>query len=191
MLSDKEVAAIEGLADWNPDHPMVKFCENPRMWEKKARQIACSLGLDDNRPLRIFDLGCGFGYFVRVCTDLGHDAEGLDRREPLMAGGANDILGNRFVSGGVQPGYPVPVEFQDADLITMFGVSLRRENGDYWDATEYAELTRDILSRLNKGGRFVIRPNYPMTWNGDEWGCRVSQWATIEPTENTITVRPK
>ncbi len=27
MLSDKEVAAIEGLADWNPDHPMVKFCE--------------------------------------------------------------------------------------------------------------------------------------------------------------------
>jgi hypothetical protein len=73
----------------------------------------------------------------------------------------------------------------------MFGVNIRRKNGEYWAARQYADLTRHVLERLNQGGRFVIRPNYPLTWNVEAWTRRISGVATVEHTPATITVRPK
>ncbi len=193
MLTDKEIAAIEALKVGNEDHPMAKFCVEPRGWYRQAEAIAVELGLTDCglRVLRICDLGSGFGYFVRACYDLGHNVVGVDLPDIPMIRRANDILGNRFVSGSI--GFPVtfPGDMETVDLVTMFGVNLRNAHGSYWTANEYASLTRDILSRLDEGGRFVIRPNYPMTWNTPQWERTITDFAAVEHTANTITVRPK
>ena len=217
MLSNEEVAAIEDMADWDPDHPMAKFCNDPQSWYREAMQIAIGLGLETEgglpsgchagrytRPLKIYDLGCGFGYFVRVCSDLGHNAEGLDRGGPPMLGGANDILGNKFVSGGIQPGYAIPDDFQEADLITMFGVMFRHGSAfasrDYWGWPEYTFLARDICSRLRPGGRLVIRPNdtggdgksFAHLRDANEWSAHIGAFATVSRTgRREVTITPK
>jgi hypothetical protein len=39
---------------------------------------AIDLKLHSCAPKRILDVGCGFGYFMFICNNLGHEIEGLD-----------------------------------------------------------------------------------------------------------------
>jgi len=191
MLSDNEIAAIEALKVGNEDNPMAKFCVDPRPWYLLARAIAVDLGLARCKALRIVDLGCGFGYFVRACSDMGHDTMGLDLPDPPMIERANEILGNRFISGRLRSIFKIPIDIQNVDIFTMFGVNLRHRDGSYWKAQQYSYLTSDVCDRLKPGGRFIIRPNLPYKWDITEWKKRIADFAKVDITTKTITVRPK
>ncbi len=190
MLTRETMRKLKLLAVGHEDDPMVKFCNDPRHWYLEAHRIVEGMGLIPARPIRIFDLGCGFGYFGYICREVHHEVVGLDVASPLILEG-NRILDNTLFMCDLNALGLLPRIVREADLITMFGVNLRHQNGDYWGSKPYADLTLDVLDRLNPGGRFVIRPNYPLTWDLESWGWRIGNWATIEHTENTITVRPK
>lgn len=190
MLTTHDVAAIEALKVGNEANPMVKFCDKPQHWYLLAQRIVYEFGLIEARPIKIFDLGCGFGYFCYICREVHHEVIGLELANPLILE-ANRILWNSVVTHDLTGPEPLPPIVRNADLITMFGVNLRQDDGDYWTAEQYATFTADVCSRLKPKGRFVIRPNYPFTWNIDAWQMLISPIATVEQTATTITVRPK
>ena len=49
-----------------------------RMRADFPAKIQTILKATKKRPLRLLDVGCGKGYFVRACLDAGIDAEGID-----------------------------------------------------------------------------------------------------------------
>ena len=156
MISQKQIAAIEALHD--PDHYMAKFCIDPNAWYAAAMRIAPGLGLADGKTLSILDIGGGFGYFAKACGDLGHTVINLDRiAQPIDR--ANGILGVAYWGCEIHPYRPLPTNLHSFDLITMFGVNFRDSRNEYWDTIDYRYLTQDIYTRLNPGGRLVVRPN--------------------------------
>ena len=174
MITEQQVAAL--LAFYDPDDQQAKFCLHIEKWDTIAMSVARGLGLDNNSPKRILDLGCGFGYFLNVCGELGHDATGLDTFSPLIRR-ATRILGVRYMIHTIVAFEPLPRTLGDYDLVTMSGVNLLKATMSkrYWCRNEYAFLASDIRYRLRPEGRFVIRPNIaepnsPTTMLGDrEW----------------------
>jgi len=156
MITDEQVAAIEALHD--PKNHRAKFCVSPRNWDAIATTIAKGIGLDGN-PIRvILDLGCGFGYFVKVCRQYGHGAAGVEVEDPIIAN-AMCVLGVPINFTTITPYTSLPWTWRRFDFITMFGVNLH--DGEYWSQKKYAFLAQDIRSRLNPGGKWVIQPNMP------------------------------
>ena len=158
MITPEQVKAIEALHD--PNHYMAKFCVNPKAWYYEAMRIACELGLRGGgvTTKRILDIGGGFGYFAMACQDLGHDVINLDRVEQPIDR-ANGILGVAYWGCKIAAYSPLPENLGTFDLVTMFGVNFRHGDDEYWNATDYRHLAQDVRSRLNPGGRWVVRPN--------------------------------
>lgn len=189
MITDEQVVAIEALGQKYPGHPMAKFCVDPMRWDREAEAIADELDLGIEM-LNVLDIGCGFGYFVNVCSGRGCIAYGLDVPDSCIVAATAALL-VPVVWHTVRHNEPLPGLCDGPyDLITMFGVNLRSEL-QYWVADDYAWLTRYICRRIMSGGRFVVHPNLPHTWDVDCWIELIGDIATVERTETTITVRPK
>lgn len=152
---ERQIAALR--ADY-PSHYMRKFTEAPGSWLAEAMRIAREIGLESSMPLRILDIGSGFGYFQLACRELGHDAMGLDIADEMICK-ATESLGVPCVLCAVQPGGVLPTQLANYDLITIFGVNFKYHDGTYWDSRDYRFLATQIEGILNPGGRWVLRPN--------------------------------
>lgn len=196
MITQKQIAAIEALHD--PDHYMAKFCVNPHAWYDEAMKIAAGIGLADGKILSVLDIGCGFGYFVKACEDLGHVAQGIDMRDPMIENAAL-TLGITYTPLFIEPGGALPASFTGYDLVTMFGVNLRHglPDPEYWGDSFYRQLAADIRPRLNPGGRWVLRPNQtddkssPIArlMEPDWWQNVAGPDAIITITEHEVEIR--
>lgn len=177
---------LDRLAEEHPGHVMVKFFRGAEDWLRRAMKIARSLGLERSRPLKILDLGCGVGYFVAACREMGHGADGLDRADPVLQEAAAAI-GVRYVPHMIGLARRLPEELAGYDMLTMMGVNLRHTaGGDFWGWPEYARLAADLWPRIVPGGRWVHRPNLqpqteivldPNGWReilGESVSCEVS-----------------
>jgi SAM-dependent methyltransferase len=163
MITDEQVTQIEALLPGNENHYMAKFCRRPRAWYAEAMEIAGRLGLHRSKPLRVLDIGCGFGYFAAACQELGHAGTGLDVRDVMIARAAR-ILDALYIQHRITHPFPLPeVILSDTsrryDLITMFGVNLKSATGVYWGEPAYICLARDVRKSTLPGGRWILRPN--------------------------------
>ncbi len=161
----------------------VKFCDWHRGMEDALDYIA-HLGLDRARGLRILDIGCGFGYFVRACSLLEHEVSGLDMADPLH-GDVWKLLGVRsqIREYVVAYGKPLPDDLKDFDLITMFGFGLvRYMPKETWQ--HYAPTILDVLSRLRPGGRYFSLENV-----GREWKYSLRLWQALVGKRGAVAVR--
>ncbi len=139
-------------------HYMHKFAMTPRQWYAEAMQIAKGLGLDKGPPLKILDIGMGFGYFLKACQQLGHTIMGLDEPEKIIWRAAT-ILDIPYVLDHVKAFWAMPPELTDYDLITTFGVNFRHDSGKYWERDHYQWFSTDVRKRLHPGGCWLLRPN--------------------------------
>jgi len=71
-----------------PDTPRINRFSDVDHWLKINIERAQDLWLDRSPPLRILDLGCGPGYFLHVCKQLGHEGVGVDIDEQAVAASA-------------------------------------------------------------------------------------------------------
>lgn len=184
--------SLAELYDAYPGHPMRKFFRDSDRWLRIAAEIAAGLGLDGPPfGLRILDIGCGVGQFVRVCKDLGHCANGLDLPDPIIAEAAR-CYGVQYRPFIIVPGKPLPADLDMFDLITMFGVNLRRADGAfYWVWREWESFGLDVVSRLAPGGRWVLRPNLEpgpdIVLDAERWG-EVLPYVSVESNGRQITI---
>lgn len=157
ILPPEKVAALEALRD--NGHPLEKFSHNPQGWVDEAEKIAVGFGLHQGPPLRILDIGCGYGYFLWVCEQYRHQTFGVDVSCDLLWQ-ATAILARRFCGLEIQPGSGWPDRMRAYDVVTTFGVNFRMENSQvYWGEMHYRWLATTIRIHLLPGGRWVLRPN--------------------------------
>ena len=141
-----------------------------RFWLLLNTHRAARLDLHtERRRLRILDLGCGPGFFMRVGRVLGHDCHGIDVPEdcftPLERRVYSEILGalgcDQLVSRlCIERFVPLPFEDQSYDLLTAFLICFNRHRQpDEWGTKEWRFFVNDALRLLREGGRLLLELN--------------------------------
>jgi SAM-dependent methyltransferase len=125
-----------------------------------------ALGLHRSRPLRILDLGCGFGYFLFACAHFGHDAIGLDFSDgnhPFAArcyARSVAILKQRRVLHEIRAFEPLPPLGRPFDLVTAFQVCFDDHASETrWGVAEWEAFLTELRGLLNPEGRVHLELN--------------------------------
>jgi SAM-dependent methyltransferase len=103
------------------------------------------LGLQRSPPLRILDLGCGFGYFLYGAKQFGHQTVGLDVADPYLAA-VTQLLGLAKVEHRIEPFQPLPeIPGGPFDLVTAFATVFDHAGHDgQWGVAEWRFLLQDL-----------------------------------------------
>lgn len=197
MITAEQERALTEIGERHPQHFMVKFCTECQQWYRTAMRTARQMGLQNGQPLRTFDLGCGFGYFILACRKLGHHVQGLDLPDWVIQGAAT-VLGITYWPHTITAQKPLPLAVDHCDLITTFGVNFRHSARSYWGWDEYRYLAQDVLSRLNPGGRWVLRPNqasasgkqFSDLFDQAAWQTAVGDFAHVAVRGPEVELRP-
>jgi SAM-dependent methyltransferase len=87
-LSGDALRAVYGAGYWRSDSPKTKgyadYHKDAPLYLKTFRRrfglLRRQLG---ERRLRVLDVGCAAGFFLRVCRELGHDGYGVEISQPI------------------------------------------------------------------------------------------------------------
>ncbi len=156
-LSGEALRAVYGESYWRSDTPKTKgyadYAKDAPLYLKTFRRrfrlVRQHVG---NGRLRVLDVGCAAGFFLRVCRELGHDAYGVEispdiAKVAIAALGADRVFVGDLDSALARGDKTVfaPHSF---DLVTM------------WDVVEHVpdpqSLLRTARSLLKPGGRLLI-----------------------------------
>jgi len=133
------------------------------------------LGLDQPPPLRIFDLGCGFGYFLLGARHFGHSVVGLDVDDPYL-GAITNLLGLQKVVHTIQPLQPLPqIPGSPFDRITAFATMFDKAGvAGQWGQKEWTYLLKDLRRFMAPGCVVYLKFNqYVGGGSRSGIGCRV------------------
>ena len=122
---------------------------------------ALELGLQHGKPQRILDIGCGAGYFLVVCRQLGHAAQGLDMEIFPIFNRLIRFFGLSRIGLEIRPFEPLPaLAGEPFDLITAHAVQFdRMDGGGIWERKEWEHFLACIRAKLAPGGRFAYSLN--------------------------------
>lgn len=122
-----------------------------------------TLGMfDDGLPKRVLDLGCGPGYFLSLCRELGHDVVGIDLDDEPLYNELIDFQGLSRVIHPVTPASPLPPLDGRFDIVAAFGVTFNfasETDGGLWSAGDWVRAIDGFLAVLSPGGKVVIHFN--------------------------------
>ena len=137
-----------------------KYLDPLRQIHRNLRR-ASELDLYGRPPLAILDLGCGSGYFLKICEKLGHQATGFDLDESAIYRDLIASLGVRRVMGRIDAFEPVPGIVSRFDLITAFAICFNDHSEPVpWGRDQWEYFLKDIASRLLKPqGKIVLKLN--------------------------------
>ncbi|KWV91368.1 bifunctional 2-polyprenyl-6-hydroxyphenol methylase/3-demethylubiquinol 3-O-methyltransferase UbiG [Erythrobacter sp. YT30] len=109
----------------------------------------------NDNALRVLDVGCFDGFFVRKLKDHGIEAYGIDFNRKAIADGAERFsLEDRLSTKTTQE---ILAEGGRFDAVTMFEVIEHLE--------DFQQVLKDCKSLLKPGGLFIISaPNNDMSW---------------------------
>ena len=101
------------------------------------------------RPLRIFDLGSGAGWFLLVARHLGHSGAGLDIPEPPMYGELFELFGLKRLVWEIKAYEPLPDLGERFDMVTAFSICFNgHKRSDLWTPKEWAFFLDDLQKRF-------------------------------------------
>lgn len=157
FLSKKESISAELYeedADYNADLAIAQNHKDLLQWNH-IQAIPQLQKLSAVRPLRILDIGCFNGFFVKELRDNGFDAEGIDFNRKALAFGKlvyklDGHLSARTLADLEQQG-------EQYDAVTMFEVIEHLE--------DFAELIEQAIKLLKPMGVIILStPNSKMSW---------------------------
>ncbi|MFK7777451.1 MAG: methyltransferase domain-containing protein [Gimesia sp.] len=147
---------------------------------------AIRLGLHkEKKPLRVLDLGCGFGWFLFTCQVLGHDAVGVDIHDEevphcRMFAEAMETLGTKRQVHQVQSDDCLPDLKGKFDWVTAWQIQFNKTEGgrndqdddikfnERWGPNQWQSLS-NAISEISEtqGSQVYLRLNKPDCW--DTW----------------------
>lgn len=145
---------IEGASEgWS------KYLELDQWIEVNLGRVR-ELSLDRGPRRRILDLGCGAGYFLAICQQLGHEVIGLDLDRVPMFREMTEALGVTRVVSRVQPFVPLPDLGARFDLITAFMICFNdHKSANLWGVEEWDFFLDDLARLLAPAGRVCLELN--------------------------------
>ncbi len=132
-----------------------------RLWLRAKALRAVELRLEKRRALSVLDLGCGPGYFLYVCKQLGHQVHGLDLPDH---GFYNEMIALfRIPRTGfrIAPLTPLPELPRKFDVVSAHQICFNgHKTSDLWGVREWDFLIEDLRTRhLNPGGVIALEFN--------------------------------
>ena len=118
---------------------------------------------------RVFDLGCGGGFFLYILKRLGHDVLGLDTDEHALYRELTELFEVPRVVWRIKPFEPLPDLGRRFDRITAFSIAFDTVRGgeERWSPREWNFFLEDLRDRyLAPGGKiyFALNPGASGTY---------------------------
>ena len=108
----------------------------------------------------MLDLGCGGGYFLVVCRQLGARVVGMDLDKDLVLNEMIGLFGLRRVDWRIRAFVTLPDFRRKFDLITAFMICFNfPPNGPDWGVAEWDFFLNDVTPRLTSRGRVILGLN--------------------------------
>lgn len=131
---------------------------NVTKWLPKHLYLVRALNLHAEKGLRIWDLGCGPGWFSWLTKELGHHPLGLDTADaPQVYTDLCNVLEVPVTRHSIQPFVPLP-QTGKYDLVILLMASFYIFSKT-WDAKAWDYFLSDIDSRLNPNGTILFELN--------------------------------
>jgi SAM-dependent methyltransferase len=174
MFKAIDVKAMEELRSKFDGHGCRKYQDRFEHSLIRNAERAYRLELDKSKGLRIFDLGCGFGYFMYAAKQLGHSPVGLDVDDPYL-GQVTTLLGLKKVVHRIEPFQALPqIPGAPFDLVTAFATMFDRAGFEgQWGVKEWQFFLKDLKRFMAPGCLIHFKFNQyigPGTQSGI--GCR-------------------
>jgi SAM-dependent methyltransferase len=133
---------------------------NIEHWIKINIERVQDLQLHRSPPREILDLGCGGGFFLFICQQLGHRCLGLDLEWFPLFTELLDLFQLERKTWEIKPFEPLPDLGRKFDWITAFSTGFNRIKKSPWGAREWEFFLNDLEARLRPGGKifFALNP---------------------------------
>lgn len=133
---------------------------NIERWIKFNIERVQDLQLDRSPPQDILDLGCGGGFFLFICQELGHRCMGLDMEWFPLFTELLDLFQIKRTTWEIKRFEPLPDLGRKFDLITAFSTGFNRIKKSPWGPLEWEFFLNDLETRLRPGGKlfFALNP---------------------------------
>ncbi len=132
-------------------------------WMEKKLYDVYALGLHRSKPVNIFDIGTGFGYFPYLCNHFGHNTVALDLDETEMYNEVVKFLNIDRRTMAITAYEKLPDLGCKFDLITAFSICFNGHNNkgaSLWGVDEWDFLLNDLVkNHMNEGGKMLWKLN--------------------------------
>lgn len=143
----------------NPGEEPPKYLELPRWIDANLRRVR-DLELDLGARKRVLDIGSGSGYFLYICSLLGHDAVGIDLDNYPMFTETTELLGVRRSIWRVEAFAPLPDLGPKFDVITAHMICFNGHKSEaLWGPRQWGFFLDDLSRRLTRRGRIWLELN--------------------------------
>jgi len=137
VLARIDRGALEHLERRFREHPFAKYFDAER-WVRVNVSRVLLIELDVGPSRTVVDLGTGFGYFLLVCRELGHEVQGVDLDEPVYRA-VTELLGIPVAHHRIEPQRPVPSLASPLDVVTAHMVCFNGHGTpSLWRAREWS-----------------------------------------------------
>jgi SAM-dependent methyltransferase len=133
---------------------------NIERWIRLNIERVQDLQLHRSPPKDILDLGCGGGFFLFICQQLGHRSLGLDLEWFPLFTELLDLFQIERRTWEIKPFEPLPDLGRKFDWITAFSTGFNRIKKKPWGPREWEFFLTDLETRLQPRGKifFALNP---------------------------------
>jgi SAM-dependent methyltransferase len=129
-------------------------------WIKFNIERVQDLGLHRLPRQDILDLGCGGGFFLFICQQLGHRCVGLDLEWFPLFTELLDLFQIERKTWEIKPFEPLPDFGRKFDWVTGFSTGFNRIKKCPWGPGEWDFFLKDLQRHVRPGGKifFALNP---------------------------------
>jgi SAM-dependent methyltransferase len=129
-------------------------------WMKTNIERVQDLKLQRSPPQEILDLGCGGGFFLYICQQLGHRCLGLDIDGFPLYGELIELFQVERKIWEIKTSEPLPDLGRKFDWITAFSTGFNRKpDKSLWGPREWDFFLNDLKKHLRPGGKIFLALN--------------------------------
>jgi SAM-dependent methyltransferase len=157
-LDQTHVRAIQERYASSPVQ-IAKYADIERYMKLNIERVQ-DLGLHRSQPQDVLDLGCGGGFFLYICQQLGHRSLGLDLEWFPVFTDLLNLFQVERKTWEIKAFEPLPNLGRQFDWITAFSTGFNRVKKKPWRIPEWEFFLDDLAKYLRPTGKvfFALNP---------------------------------